>query len=348
MTSPIRLDLVADGALQLTLERALHPLAERWIPEGLGEARGGSRRPVIAVHASAMPLQRPPGPRTLLLGSVSAWVGKDRAILAGAAPASGGVLSLGAGRGSLQVDPARPAGAAVDLYSMLTVSAGLLLAALEAGGRALVHAAAVVAPAGDAWLLAGDARSGKSTTCATLAAAGWGYLSDDQVVLTGRAYSVEVEGWLRPFHLDDATGARREIAAAELGLAGRWRRTARLAGVIFPAVSPTEPTLLTPLAPASALARLVRQTPWLLADRRSARGVLALLKRAVHAGAFSLRLGRDTYREPERLAEVLAPRSPLRNVGLTPAPLTGSSPPVPLSGSSPPVPLSTYVERGDQ
>src|SRR5204863_1775961 len=124
---------------------------------------------------------------------------------------------------------------------------------------------------------------------------GWGYLSDDQVVLTGREDGIEVEGWLRPFHLDGVSGERREVAPAELGLAG-WRRTARLAGAIFPVVAPAEPTLLAPIPAADALARLVRQAPWLLACRRTAPAVLALLTRAVAGGAFSLRLGRDTYR----------------------------------------------------
>src|SRR5213078_512204 len=55
----------------------------------------------------------------------------------------------------------------------------------------------------------------------------------------------------------------------------------------------------------NALARLVRQTPWLLACRRTAPAVLALLTRAVADGAFSLRLGRDTYRDAARLAASL-------------------------------------------
>src|SRR5439155_20111720 len=124
-----------------------------------------------------------------------------------------------------------------------------------------------------------------------------GYLPDDQRALASRDDGIEVEGWLRPFHLDeDGAGERREVAAAELGLE-RWRRTARLAGAIFPTVSPAEPTLLTPLSSADALARLVRQTPWLLACRRSAPAVLALLTRVVAGGGFALRLGRDTYRD---------------------------------------------------
>jgi len=302
MTAPILLDLVADGAVRLALERSLYPVAERWIPQRLGEACDAPAGAMISVRASSVALRHPTDAPTLTLGRVAAWVkqgeGRTAVVLRGAALSSGGALSLGAGRGRLQVDLARAPDAAADLYSMLTVSAALLLASQ---GRALVHAAAVVAPDGGAWLLVGDARSGKSTTCATLASAGWGYLSDDQVVLSACGDEVEVEGWLRPFHLDGETGVRREVAAAELGLGGGWRRTARLAGAIFPVVSPAEPTLLTPVSAADALARLVRQTPWLLADRRIAPAVLGLLTRVVAGGVFSLRLGRDTYRDSARL-----------------------------------------------
>ena len=186
MTSRITLDLVADGAIRLALDRSLYSLAERWIPQGLSEPRDVSARATISVSASRASLRRPTEPATLALDRVAAWVdqGRATAVLRGAAPSSGGLLSFAAGRGRMQVDPAGGVQeAARDLYSMLTISAALLLARLE---RALVHAAAVVAPDGHAWLLAGDARSGKSTTCATLASAGWGYVSDDQVVLAIR------------------------------------------------------------------------------------------------------------------------------------------------------------------
>ena len=307
MTSPprIALDLVEDGAIRLALDRAVYPLAERWIPRGLGEPRDGPARATISVRAHRAPLLRPTGRATLALGGVAAWVkeGGSSVVLRGASPASGGVLNRTAGEGRLQVDPAWAQDAGADLYSMLTVSAALLLAGL---GRALVHAAAVVDPDGGAWLLVGDARSGKSTTCATLASAGWGYLSDDQVILEAREDGVSVEGWLRPFHLDatgesgEPTGERREIPPAELGLEG-WRRTAPLAGVILSAVTPREPTLLTPIAAPDALAGLVRQSPWLLACPDTAAATLAVLRCAAERGAYTLRLGLDTYRQPARL-----------------------------------------------
>jgi hypothetical protein len=276
VTSPIQLDLVADGALRLALARSLYGAAERWI-EGLSEPGGAPARALISVRSHRASLSRPTERATLALDRVAAWVDDVRGdvLLRGVLPSSGGVLDLVAGRGRLRLDPARGPDAAADLYSLITVSAALLLVVL---GRALVHAAAVVAPDGGAWLLVGDARSGKSTTCATLASAGWGYLSDDQVVLSSREDGLAVEGWL---------GERRE---------------ARLAGAIFPTVSADEPTRLTPVSAGDALARLVRRTPWLLVYRPTRPDVLALLTRVVAGGAFSLRLGRDTYRKPARLA----------------------------------------------
>ena len=302
--------LVEDDALQLTFDARLWPLLERWMPCGL-ESPAGVARATIELKPGWTPLRRPTVPPMLTLDRVRAWPDDKRGVmLRGGLPASGGVVSLESTRARLYVDPipSSEAGGGADVYSMLTVSAALLLAAL---GRALVHAAAVVDPDGATWLLAGDARAGKSTTCVTLASAGWEYLSDDQVVLaTDAEGELRVDGWLRPFHLDRAaegcepTGERREVLPTELGL-DRWRRSARLGGVILPAVIPSEPTRLQPVRPADALAGLVRQSPWLLACPRTAPGVLRLLERAVGTGAYRLELGRDTFRRPDQLIRCL-------------------------------------------
>jgi hypothetical protein len=299
----IRLSLLVDDTLELALEPELYPLAQRWIPHGLAEPGSSSARAAITVRASSAPLQRPSHQPTLVLGRAAAWLGRPSgiAMLRGELSSSGGELNLATCQAHLYVDPSETH-AAADLYSLLTISAGLLLAGL---GRALVHAAAIVHPAGGAWLLAGDARAGKSTTCATLVAGGWGYLSDDQVVLAAQHDGVQAHGWLRPFHLDASPGVRTEIPPAEVGLES-WRRTAQLAGVIFPVVEPTEPTRLESVTAGWALAGLVRQSPWLLATPpQTAPGALRLLERAVAGHAFRLSLGLDTYRAPDRLAACL-------------------------------------------
>src|SRR5438552_3059129 len=145
--SRIALDLVSDGAVRLVLDRPLYSLAERWIPQGLREPAGVPARATISVCGGQAPLGAPAERATVSLDRVAAWVDDAHAtaVLRGAIPSSGGVLSFAARHARLQVDPARAQEAAADLYSLLTVAAALLLADL---GRALVHAAAVVAPDG--------------------------------------------------------------------------------------------------------------------------------------------------------------------------------------------------------
>jgi hypothetical protein len=189
---------------------------------------------------------------------------------------------------------------AYEVYSMATLAAALVAGRM---GRALVHAAAVVAPDGGTWLLVGDTHSGKTTTTVNLLNAGWRYVSDDHVVL-GRAANgrVMVEGWPRRFHLDEGWAAgtpgqlRAEVDPRDRW-PGSWLRSAPLAGILAPRVAAAEPTRLAPLPAADALAALIRQSPWLLADRAAAPAVLALLQSAAGLPAFALRAGLDAYRD---------------------------------------------------
>jgi hypothetical protein len=299
-------DLTSDGTLRLVLDRALVTLAERWVPQQLGDAASHrATGALIDVRCSGRAAPRSPALATFSLGSVRAWVDERRAVvrLGGVLPSSGGAVSLASRRARLSVDPARGDRAATDLYSMLTIAAALLVAGL---GRALVHAAAVLGPDGAAWLLVGDARAGKSTTCANLARAGRSYLSDDQVLLAATEQGIVVEGLLRTFHLDEGwergevSGRRRAIHPAALGLGDR-QRLAPLAGIVLPVVEPAQPTTFAPISAGQALAGLVRQSPWLLAHRTIAEPGIMLLSRAAQRPAFSLTLGLDTYRDPARL-----------------------------------------------
>jgi hypothetical protein len=183
---------------------------------------------------------------------------------------------------------------------MATIAAALLMGRL---GRALVHAGAAAPAGGDAWLLAGDSGAGKSTTTAALAAAGWAWLADDHVVLAPEDAAVMVEGW--PRRSSPASSASAPSLAGDLSPA-RWQRRARLGGVLLPVVRPERATALRPARPAEALAALVRQSPWLLADAAVAPVLLRLLQRAAQLPAFHLVLGRDCLRRPERLLCALA------------------------------------------
>lgn len=305
------LPLLHDGRLRVEAHPRLLPALDRWLPLLPRDTPADPDGAVIRV----LPLEGAPGappaePRTLHLGGVDAWVSGDSARLIGGAWLDGRI-ALDGGTAELRLaEDAEDAEAA----SWLLYSAGTLAAALLLGrmGRALAHAAAVAPPAGDAWLMVGDSRAGKTTTCANLVSGGWSYLSDDHVVLyRDSAGRVCAEGWPRAFHLDEgwAAGAvtrRRGDTDPHARWPGRWRRTAPLAGLLFPRVAADAPTALEPAAGPDALQGLLRQSPWLLADRGCAPQVLELLRGAALLPSHALRLGLDTYTDPARLVRVVA------------------------------------------
>jgi hypothetical protein len=161
-------------------------------------------------------------------------------------------------------------------------------------------------------LLVGDARSGKSTTTATLIAHGWNYVSDDQVVLKRgtRIRTLTAEGWLRDFHLDTgwATGTphgRRIVVDPRTLGHGRHQRQAPVAGALFLTLEPETPTALEPLSPAEAFSLLLRQSPWLMADPAAAQHVVHLLEDASRLPARRLKLGHDALRNGGLLAHLI-------------------------------------------
>jgi hypothetical protein len=222
-------------------------------------------------------------------------------------------VELGGGEGVLYAPlggPADPEAVEWDLYALCTLACALLLGRMH---RSLVHAAAVVAPDGGAWLLAGDAYAGKSTTVVNLIGAGWRFVSDDHVMLLrGEGGRPWLEGWPRRFHLDQGwaqgtPGQPRGELDPHDRWPGRWQRQAPLAGVLLPRVEAALPTRLEPVAGGEALAALVRQSPWQLGDRGTAAEVLELLGDACRLPTHALRLGLDSYRDSGRLLEVLGP-----------------------------------------
>lgn len=258
---------------------------------------------------------------SLTLNGVPLWLFGDTGVLHRPGSAVQGELNLSTARAEIRVasredeiperDFARDHAAEVfDVHQMLLICSAFLL---QRQGAAIIHAAAVI-PSGDhAWLLVGDSHAGKSTTSLNLIRSGWNYLSDDQVVLTpAHDNAIAAVGWQRAFHLDDGwskgttAGRRSEVDPAAFG-PGMRRPSARVAGVVTLKLEPDQPTSLTALPSTEALALIVRQSPWFLADRVAAERGLALLSRVALMPSYSLRLGSDVYRDTERLLHVLAP-----------------------------------------
>ena len=246
----------------------------------------------------------PDGRPTLRLLDVAAWVDGDGVVIHHPSGA-GGRVDLEARRAMLSLTARAPDA----VEPALTLAAALLIGR---AGRALVHAAAVVAPSGGAWLLVGDSHAGKSTTVATLALAGWRYLSDDQVVVAERDRMLRVEGWRRAFNLDaewDAgavSGRRVGGVAVEGAVTREWR----VAGTLLPRVDAECPTALHTATAAEGFEALVRQSPWLLADRTIARDASRRLERVAQLPVRRLMLGRDSYRRPDHLTAILATLEP--------------------------------------
>jgi hypothetical protein len=252
----------------------------------------------------------PTGKATLRLGSIDAHVDDEASVVTMRdASNSWGRLDLDALEGILWADTEDPEQASADVYTMLTMGSAFLLGRSR---RALIHAGAIVPPGHPGWLVVGDARSGKSTACASLAMTGCGLLSDDQVVLSQSAGRISVEGWPRPLHLDEGwsqgvpTDQRRTVHPSEVG-SRPLDGSVDLGAALFTSVRPDEPTAVSRMAAADAFLLIVRQSPWVLADRQAAASIVEMLSSVAVLPCHSLQLGRDTFGSPDRLRGVLDP-----------------------------------------
>lgn len=320
------LSLLHDGALVVRADDRLTALVHTWLPlhaEPVTVGAVGGDGAEIHLLVDSAPTDTTPAdddagddpPSLLLFAGVSAYQRAADIITLRGVSAARGRLALGERRADIVLramahgDDIEPRLAA-EVYSMLTLSAAFLVGRL---GAALVHAGAVVDPDGRAWLLAGDTHAGKTTTTVSLVDAGWSFLADDQVVLRRDGDGALVaEGWPRHAHLDEGwsesvvTGTRAALdLRARWG--ERWRRRAPLGGLLFPSVAADSPTGTAPIHAATAFAGLVRQSPWLMADRGAAAAVIALLRDACGRPAFALSLGRDSYARGDVIADRLTP-----------------------------------------
>ncbi|HEX7978966.1 MAG TPA: hypothetical protein VF461_10215 [Gemmatimonadaceae bacterium] len=323
MTSPQQRavhSLLNDDALVVRTDVALAELVESWLPLHAAPPTRPEPRATIDVVSdeagAASDADDVSGAPLLRFGGVQVRALEGDVLRLTGTSSARGRIDLGARRATIAAPTSASSAAsesslAFDVYSMLTLSAAFLVGRL---GGALVHAGGAVDPEGRAWLLVGDTHAGKTTTCVSLVSAGgWRYLADDQVVLRfGSDGALVAEGWPRRAHLDEGfrdavvTGTRATVDL-RTRWGDRWLPRAPLGGVLMPAVHAERPTSLAAVADAASFAALVRQSPWLMADRAMAGEVMALLRNAASHPAFALSLGRDSYARGDVLAERLEP-----------------------------------------
>jgi hypothetical protein len=145
--------------------------------------------------------------------------------------------------------------------------------------------------------------------------AGYRYLSDDQIILADAAdgaggAAINVEGWPRHFHLDTGwhegkSTAFRHSVDPEQHAPEKWISHGVLGGLLFPSVDAEAATARTPIRAADALARLIRQSPWVMTQLDAAPALLQLLTSAASLPAYELSLGLDTYRDHHALKAIM-------------------------------------------
>ncbi len=191
------------------------------------------------------------------------------------------------------------------------VASFAVCAALRRFGLFDLHSAAIVEPrTGKGVLIIGPSGSGKSTLTYQLAAAGWSYLSDDEVLLSLNDDEVEARGFRSFFALRDAANAGSRAFRNIFEPAGVFSstRTEQVvpASVLFTKVSGEEDSRIRRITQAETMTRLIRACPWATYDTAVAGANLELLSRlARQVSGFDLAAGTDLL-EPGRAAELLS------------------------------------------
>jgi hypothetical protein len=181
------------------------------------------------------------------------------------------------------------------------VTSFAVCAALRRFGLFELHAAGVVVPdTRDGVLIVGPSGSGKSTLTLELVKSGWGYLSDDELLLSVVGEEVVARGFRSFF----------AVASASAGAVGpgRIKTCFEPAGVfatspiscvtpryiLFASVSGAKETQISSLDQAQTMTRLIRSCPWATYDTAVANAHLQLLScLARQAQGFELNGGTD-------------------------------------------------------
>jgi hypothetical protein len=200
-----------------------------------------------------------------------------------------------------------------------------ICAALRRYGLFELHSAAVVSPdAKTGVMIIGPSGSGKSTLTMQLAAAGWRYLSDDELLLSLGENGVEARSFRRPFAITENTAlnsgltifekvSRQEENGREVKrcfepqtvFPGAQIETVKPSFLLFTRVNGEAETYLAELSQAETMKRLIRACPWATYDKTIAVENLDMLSRLVRQSrSFDFSAGADLLR-PKRASDLL-------------------------------------------
>jgi len=198
-----------------------------------------------------------------------------------------------------------------------------LLKLLRPLGIYSLHAAGLATKDGEGVLVVGPSGSGKSTLAIGLIRAGWGYLSDDAVLLRAGSQGVEALACRRSFYIDavrsgdysglwvgdeepDSAGGRH----CRLGIREAYPKQERARClpriVLFTRIIGQNQSTLNPVDRVHALGVLLSQSAPQLFDRCTMEPHLELLKNLLQqTQTYELNAGSDLYREPAKLVALI-------------------------------------------
>lgn len=174
------------------------------------------------------------------------------------------------------------------------VTSFAVCSALRRFGLFELHSAAVAIPeTGSGVLLIGSSGSGKSTLTSQLARAGWGYLSDDEVLLSLGENEVEARGFRSFFALSNDGPSKHCFEPGEVFNSHRMAR-AIPRYLLFTSVQHDDKTQLHELTQSETMSRLIRACPWATYDTLVAAPYLEILsKLARQTKGIDLKAGTD-------------------------------------------------------
>jgi hypothetical protein len=198
-----------------------------------------------------------------------------------------------------------------------------LLKLVRALGIYSLHAAGLATGDRSGVLLVGASGSGKSTLAIGLIRAGWGYLSDDAVLLRYGTQGVEALACRRSFYIDgvrssdyadlslgeeapDSNGGQRRRVGIDEAYPEQYVARCVPRILIFPQIKSQYHSTVTPMDTVRALKILLAQSAPQLFDRSTMAGHLELLKRLLQqTEKYELEAGTDLYHEPAKLVDLL-------------------------------------------
>lgn len=187
-----------------------------------------------------------------------------------------------------------------------------------------LHAAGVVTPEGLGLLIVGESGSGKSTLATGLIRQGWGYLSDEVVLLRLQSEGVEALALCKGFYVTASavvayadlplgeeiaanSGGRKRRIGIEDAYPGQYVSGCLPRVLLFSRIVPQAHSSLLPLGRLNALKHLLVQSGPQWFDRGTMAQHLEVLKRLMQQSAvYELRAGRDLYQNPLTLVRLLA------------------------------------------